>query len=65
MLILRSPASSLGCPIHYIALIMLQEGYATKYNVGDGATDGQDVDDKPADPMEGLDGLDEAGPQPQ
>ncbi|KAK3696029.1 hypothetical protein LTR37_018171 [Vermiconidia calcicola] len=43
-----------------------QEGYATKYNVTDGdgnAPDGQDGE--PEDPMQGLEGLDVAGPRLQ
>lgn len=42
---------------------MLQEGYAAKYNAPDEQmeTDG----DKPADPMQGLEELDVAGPRPQ
>ncbi|KAF2718461.1 RNA-binding domain-containing protein [Polychaeton citri CBS 116435] len=42
-----------------------QEGYATKYNVSDEdkmALNG-DEDDKPLDPMQGLEGLDVAGPK--
>jgi len=39
----------------------LQEGYASKYNVGDEEMDGED--DKPEDPMQGLEGLAEAGPR--
>ena len=41
-----------------------QEGYATRYNVADGEqADADGEDDKPADPMEGLEGLDVAGPR--
>ncbi|KAK5116058.1 hypothetical protein LTR85_009340 [Meristemomyces frigidus] len=41
-----------------------QEGYAAKHNIGDGdeAMDGED-DGKPEDPMQGLEGLAEAGPR--
>ncbi|KXL42218.1 hypothetical protein M433DRAFT_136543 [Acidomyces richmondensis BFW] len=40
-----------------------QEGYAAKYNVDDGAAN---VDEgKPEDPMQGLEGLAEAGPRQQ
>ncbi|KAK4547859.1 hypothetical protein LTR36_010578 [Oleoguttula mirabilis] len=41
-----------------------QEGYATKYNVGDEPMEGDGDDDgKPEDPMQGLEGLAEAGPR--
>ncbi len=43
-----------------------QEGYASKYNMAedDGAA-AEDGDDKPMDPMQGLEGLDVAGPRMQ
>lgn len=43
---------------------ILQEGYATKYNAGE---EGEGVvdDGKPEDPMQGLEGLAEAGPRQQ
>ena len=42
----------------------LQEGYATRYNVADGdQADADGEDAKPLDPMEGLEGLDVAGPR--
>lgn len=40
-----------------------QEGYAAKYNADDGDTNG--VADEREDPMQGLEGLAEAGPKPQ
>ncbi|KAI5369328.1 Putative RNA recognition motif domain, nucleotide-binding alpha-beta plait domain superfamily [Septoria linicola] len=45
-----------------------QEGYAAKYNVeedGEGGGDGQGGSDGPSDPMQGLEGLAEAGPRMQ
>ncbi|KAK4634956.1 Peptidyl-prolyl cis-trans isomerase E [Fulvia fulva] len=43
-----------------------QEGYAAKYNVADGEEmNGEGDHDKPMDPMQGLEGLDEAGPRAQ
>lgn len=45
----------------------LQEGYLAKYAVSDedrmAANQGQEHEDGPADPMQGLEGLDVAGPK--
>ncbi|KAL2046786.1 hypothetical protein N7G274_000804 [Stereocaulon virgatum] len=46
-----------------------QEGYLAKHAVSEEdripeATGGQDLEDVPEDPMQGLEGLDVAGPQP-
>jgi len=41
-----------------------QDGYATKYNVGE-ADDAEVDGDTGRDPMQGLEGLDEAGPRAQ
>jgi len=44
----------------------MQEGYAAKYNVneGDGAqADDEGANEQPEDPMQGLEGLDVAGPK--
>ena len=46
----------------------MQEGYASRYNVADGdqgGPDGEDDSARPMDPMQGLEGLDEAGPRLQ
>ncbi|KAI6796776.1 hypothetical protein KC363_g3547 [Hortaea werneckii] len=40
-----------------------QEGYAAKYNAVE--TDGNGADNEREDPMQGLEGLAEAGPRPQ
>ena len=40
-----------------------QEGYLAKYGEEDRAAVEQNVDDKPEDPMQGLEGLDVAGPK--
>ena len=40
-----------------------QEGYLAKYGEEDRAAVEQNVDDKPQDPMQGLEGLDVAGPK--
>lgn len=41
---------------------MPQEGYAARFNVGDQEDLTEQADDKPEDPMQGLEGLDVAGP---
>ncbi|KAM3418677.1 Peptidyl-prolyl cis-trans isomerase E [Cercospora zeina] len=42
-----------------------QEGYAAKYNVGEEGDAGSEAQNGPADPMQGLEGLAEAGPRMQ
>ena len=51
--------------LHISADLRQQEGYAAKFNVTDDAGDDQGADDKPEDPMQGLEGLDVAGPRQQ
>lgn len=58
------------CIFHSLTTILeankaaLQDGYATKYNVGE-ADDAEVDGDTGRDPMQGLEGLDEAGPRAQ
>lgn len=42
-----------------------QEGYAAKYNVDEEGANGGLEERKPEDPMQGLEGLAEAGPRQQ
>jgi RNA recognition motif-containing protein len=47
-------------------LTTVQEGYAAKFNVNDeDRLDSEELNGKPEDPMQGLEGLDEAGPRMQ
>jgi hypothetical protein len=50
--------------VSYSLTSFMQEGYATRYNVADGdQADADGENANPADPMEGLEGLDVAGPR--
>ena len=42
-----------------------QEGYLARYGEDDRAAVQQEAEDKPEDPMQGLEGLDVAGPRPE
>ena len=56
----------LGCRLALVgsAANSLQEGYATRYNVNEETEGNADAaDEKPEDPMQGLEGLDVAGPR--
>ena len=47
-------------------MLCSQEGYAAKYNMAEeDQIAAEDGDDTPADPMQGLEGLDVAGPRLQ
>lgn len=62
--------SSVGAPVcsgvRWVGLLTmrhLQEDYAAKHNVSEEDRMAVEDDGKPADPMQGLEGLDQAGPK--